>query len=168
VLLQRNAQLLSAFHDVLPVHRAREGLVLHLFLDGGHVHFEDAAVRLYVRDGGDETGQFVASVESLFERRHTRHTGMTGVRENSAADLLGHAALGEDRLTLLRMLVERRVNLPIEVVQQSRDGPFPDVFAEFGGVGGHAGLDRKRVLAETLGLGEFAEKVPGLVAGEHR
>ena len=41
------------------------------------------------------------------------------------------------------------------------------VLAELAGVGRDAGLDGQRVLAQPLGLGEFAEKIPGLFAIEH-
>src|SRR4051812_22105432 len=38
VFLERNAQFLRAFDDVLAIHAARKCLVLHLLLYGRHVH----------------------------------------------------------------------------------------------------------------------------------
>ena len=64
------------------------------------------------------------------QRRVARHAGMVGVRENRAADLFVHAALRQNRLALLRMLFERGVDLPIEIVQQRGDGPLLLVLAE--------------------------------------
>ena len=63
-----DAQFLRALDDFLAVHRAGEGLVLHLLLHRGHVHFEYAAVRLDVGDGGDEAGQLVAGEERLLQQ----------------------------------------------------------------------------------------------------
>src|ERR1051326_215901 len=98
VLLQRDTQLLRAVDDVLAVHAAREGLVLHLLLDAGYIYFVYSASWLDVGDGGDESGQLVAGVENLLQVGHARHTAVIGVRENGAADLFVHTAFGEHRL----------------------------------------------------------------------
>jgi len=168
VVFKRNAKLLCTIEDVLTVHGAGKGFVLHLFLYRGDVYFEDAAVRFDVRDGGDEAGQFVAGEESPLERRDARHAGVLRVGEDGAAYLFGDSAFGQYGFALLRVLFERRVDLPIEIVEQGSDGPESGIAAKFGGVGGDASFDGEGVLAESVGLGEFAEKVPGLGAGEHR
>ena len=59
------------------------------------------------------------------------------------------------------------MNLPIEIVQQRGEGPLRLVLAQLPGVGRHARLHGQRVFAESLGLGELAENVPGLFAIEH-
>jgi hypothetical protein len=95
------------------------------------------------------------------------HAGETGVRENRAPDLLGHAALGQNRLALGGVVRERGMNLPIEIVQQRRDRPLPLVFAELPRVRQHARLHCQRVLAQPLRFGELAQNVPSLLAIEH-
>ena len=96
-----------------------------------------------------------------------RHAGVVGVREDGAPDLFVHAALGQDGLALLRMFLQRGMNLPIEIVQQRGDGPLALVLAELPGIRRHARLHRQRVLAKPVGLREFAENIPGLFAIDH-
>ena len=162
MLFERHAQFLSAFDNVLPVDAAREGFVLHLLFHAGGVHFKDAAIGFHVGDGGDEPCQLVAGVEHLFERGNARHAAVVGVREDRAADLFVHSALGQHRLAQHRMVGGLRVNLPIEIVEQRGEAPLVFVLAKLAGVGGDAGLYRQSVLAESFGFGEFADDVPGL------
>ena len=60
------------------------------------------------------------------------------------------------------------MNLPIEIVQQRRDGPLRLVLAELPGVRRDARFHRESVFAESLRFGELAEYVPGLFPIEHR
>src|ERR1039457_450303 len=60
-----------------------------------------------------------------------------------------------------------RVELPIEIVEQGGDAPLELVLAQLPGVGDDAGLDGERVLAQSLGLGEFADDIPGLFTSQH-
>src|SRR5437763_11413644 len=67
------------------------------------------------------------------------------------------------------MLVERGVDLVVEVVEQGGDAPELLVAAEPRGVGGGRGLDGERVAKERLALRVTRERVPGLFASRrHR
>src|ERR1700758_3918387 len=66
------------------------------------------------------------------------------------------------------MLFERRVNLPIEIVQQGGEAPLVLIGPELPGIRLHARFNCQRVLAESFAFGEFAQNVPGLFAVEHR
>ena len=70
----------------------------------------------------DEAGQLVAGEDRLLQQRLARDAGVTGVGENRQDDHLGVALLAQDRGTDLRMLVERWVDLVVEVVQQGSGG----------------------------------------------
>ena len=48
---------------------------------------------------------------------------MLGVGEHGLDDLFRVALLSQDRRAVLRMLVERRVHLVVEVVEERRDAP---------------------------------------------
>src|SRR5215831_5015180 len=65
------------------------------------------------------------------------------------------------------MLVEGRMNLPVEVVEQGRDRPFELIFTKLARVSRHAGLHGKRVFAEAVRFGVLAENLPGFVPTEH-
>ncbi len=58
---------------------------------------------------------------------------------------LGVAEVAQDRCAVLRVLVERGVDLVVEVVQQSRHAPQLLVLAELPGVERRRRLDRERV-----------------------
>src|SRR6266702_3776078 len=88
MLFERHAQFRRAFHDILPVYAARERLVLHLLLHRRSVHFEYAAARLDIGNRGDESGQLVARIQHLFERRYPRYAAVIGMRKDGAPDLL--------------------------------------------------------------------------------
>src|SRR5262249_16672192 len=114
-----------------------------------------------------ESSEFITREQRFLKRRLARNARVVRVRKDGFADLLFNAALGEDRLTFLRVFLERWVDLPIEVVQQRGDRPLLLVFAELARIRGEAGLDRERVLAQPFGLREFAEKIPCLFAAQH-
>src|SRR4051812_40753960 len=65
------------------------------------------------------------------------------------------------------MLVERRMNLPVEVVQQRRQRPQSLIRPELPRVRRDARLHGQRVLPQPLRLRVFAKNVPGLFAIEH-
>src|SRR5258708_7521883 len=68
VLVEIDAELLRAIDDVLTAHRSGESFVLHLLPYRLSVNFENAALRLDVRDSGDETRKLVACEQCLFKR----------------------------------------------------------------------------------------------------
>src|SRR5262249_42148613 len=87
-----------------------------------------------------------------------------GVREYGAADLLTHAALGQDPFAGHWVLWSFRVNFVVEVMQQGRHRPLRFVLAILAGVRGDTSLDRQRVTSQALRLRELAENLPGWVA----
>ena len=90
---------------------------------------------------------------------------MLRVGEHRVDDLLGIALLAEDRRAVLRMLVERRVDLVVEVVEQRRDAPELLVAVELARVRRGRRLDGERVPQERLALRVRRQRLPGLVAG---
>ena len=77
--------------------------------------------------------------------------------------------LTEDRLSVLRVLVERGVDLVVEVVQERGRAPELLVLAELSRVRADGRLDRERVPQERLALRVRSEGLPGSVAGDlHR
>ena len=87
------------------------------------------------------------------------------MREDRVDDLLGIPLLAQDRRAVLRVLVEGRVDLVVEVVQQRRHAPELLVPAEPAGVRRRRGLDRERMAEQGLALGVPGERLPGLFAG---
>ena len=90
---------------------------------------------------------------------------MVGVRQHRLDHDLGIALLAQDRRAVLRVLVERGVDLVVEVVQQRRHPPELLVLAEPDGIGGGRGLDGQGVAQERLALRVTGERLPGLFAG---
>ena len=84
------------------------------------------------------------------------------MREDRLDHLLGIALLAEDRGAVLGMLVERRVDLVVEVVQQRDDAPELLVLAEPARVRPRRGLDGERVPEQRLALGVRRERLPRL------
>ena len=87
------------------------------------------------------------------------------MREDRLDHVLRIALLAQDRRPVLRMLVERRMDLPVEVVQQGDDAPDVLVLAEAPRVGADRGLDGERVAAQPLTLCVARERVPGRALG---
>ena len=112
----------------------------------------------------DEPAQLVAGEEHLLERRVAREPEMFGVGEHRLDDLLGVALVAEDRSAVLRMLVERRVHLIVEVVQECRDAPELLVLAELARVSGRGRFDRECVAQERLALRVPRQRLPGAFA----
>ena len=89
------------------------------------------------------------------------------MREHRLDHLLRVALLAQDRRAVLRMLVERGVDLVVEVVEQSGHAPELLVLAELARVPRGRGLDGERVAQERLALRVRRQRFPGLVAGRH-
>ena len=111
----------------------------------------------------DEAGELVAGEEGLLQRRVARQAEVRAVREHRLDHLLRPALLAQDRRAVLRMLVERRVDLVVEVVEQCGRPPELLVLAELRRVGAHRGLHRKRVTQQRLALRVAVERLPGLL-----
>jgi hypothetical protein len=67
---------------------------------------------------------------------------------------------------VLRMLVERGVDLVVEVVEQRDAPPELLVLAEALRVAAHGGLDGERVAQQRLALRVARQRLPGVVAGD--
>ncbi len=88
------------------------------------------------------------------------------MREHGADDDLGVALLAEDGRAVLRMLVQRGVDLVVEVVEQRDAAPELLVLAEAACVAAHRGLDGERVAQQRLALRVAGQRRPGGVAGD--
>ena len=115
--------------DLVAVHAGGERRLLELLphrlrlqpLEPGRPH-EPARV--------DEAAQLVAREQRLLQQRVARQREVLRVREHGLDDLLRIALLAQDRRAVLRMLVERRMDLVVEVVEQRGDAPELLVLAE--------------------------------------
>src|SRR5204862_47859 len=128
----------------------------------------DQATLVSFRPPGDPAA-LVAGEERLLQERVARQGEMLGVRKHRLDHLLGIALLAQDRGAVLRMLVERRVHLVVEVVQERSDSPELFVLAELPRIRGHGCLDGERVPQQRLALGVAGERLPGTFASRlHR
>ena len=116
--------------------------------------------------GMNEPCKLVAREERLLEVRVARHREVLCVRQHALDQLLRVALLAEDRGTVLRMLVQRGVDLVVEVVQERGRAPELLVPVELARIGTNRGLHRQRVAQERFALCVTGERVPGAVAGD--
>src|SRR4051794_3802320 len=134
------------------MHAGREGRLLELLLD---------RLRLEPLEPGrpneparvDEPGELVAREERLLQQRLARDGEMLRVGENRHDQHLWVALLAEDRRPILRMLVERGMDLVVEVVQERGAAPQLFVLAEVAGVPARRRLDGERMAEQRLALG---------------
>ena len=89
------------------------------------------------------------------------------MREHGVDHDLRIALRAQDRRAVLRVLVERGVDLVVEVVEQRGDAPELLVLSETGRIRGRRGLHGERVAQQSLTLGVVRQRRPGLLAG-HR
>src|SRR5262249_18280543 len=113
----------------------------------------------------DEAGELVAGEERLLERRVALHVQVLGMREHGLDHVLRIPLLTQDRSAVQRVLVERGVDLVVEVVAERRDTPELLVAAEARRVRGGRRLDRERVTEQRLAPRVARQRVPGLLAG---
>src|SRR3954451_20439444 len=86
------------------------------------------------------------------------------MRQDSFDDLFRVTLVAQDRRAVLRMLVERRMHLVVEVVQQSDGAPQFLVLTEIPRVPPHARLDAERMTEQWLALRVLRECLPGAFA----
>ena len=84
--------------------------------------------------GVDEPRQLVTGKERSLERRVAWEIQMVRVREDGVDHDFRIPLLAQDRRPVLGVLVERRVDLVVEVVQESRHPPQLLVLTESPGV----------------------------------
>src|SRR5579884_1854166 len=118
--------------------------------------------RAHEAAGVHEARELVAGEERLLERRVARQAEVVRVREHRLDDLLGVALLAQDRRAVLGVLVERRVYLVVEVVQERRHPPQLLVLAEAARVRRGGRLDRERVAQQRLAGGVAGQRLPGV------
>src|SRR6266511_546559 len=89
---------------------------------------------------------------------------MLGVGENAFDHLFGITLLPKNGRAVLRMLVERGVDLVVEVVQQRGHAPQLLVLAEMARIGADGRLDRKRMPKKRLALRVAGQGLPSALA----
>src|ERR1700745_1252570 len=82
VVVERNAELLSAVVDVVATDSARERFIFQFFLHGCGFHLVDAFGGFDERAGGEEAGEFVAGKEGVIKGGDARHAGVAGMAED--------------------------------------------------------------------------------------
>ncbi len=112
-----------------------------------------------------EAGQLVAREQHLLELRVARHREVLGMREDGLDQLLRVALLAQDRRAVLRMLVERGMDLVVEVVEEGGRAPELLVLAVEPCVGADGRLDGERVPQQRLALRVLRERLPRLLTG---
>src|SRR5207247_11440790 len=155
---------LGALVDVVPVHAGRERRLLELLLDGLRLERLDP-VRAYEPAGVDEPTELIAGEERPLERRVARQAEVRRVREDALDHRLGVALLAQDRRPVLRVLLERGVDLVVEVVQERGRAPELLILPEAHGVSADRGLDGEGVAEQRLALRVPREGLPGPVSG---
>src|SRR5947209_7202866 len=90
------------------------------------------------------------------------------MRKDRPANFFGDSTFSQYRFALHRMIGRRRVDLPVKVVEQSRDSPELPVFPKFFRVRNHAGFDAQHVPAEIFALDKFANNIPSLISSHAR
>lgn len=131
VVVERDAEFLSAVVDVVATDAARERFIFELFLHGRGFHLVDALGGFDERASGEEAGELVAGKEGVVERRNACHAGVAGVAEDCVNDFFGVSALAEN-LRAFKGVLFRRVMFRVgpafvvEIVKQA--GQAPGVF----------------------------------------
>jgi len=107
----------------------------------------------------------LAIPENIGQGAAALDTGAGGVvGENGLDHDLVDTALAQDRRPHGRVVLERRMDLPVEVVEQTREPPEIRVLAEPLGVRADGGLDREHVTAESGLLDELVQGFEGAIA----
>jgi hypothetical protein len=163
VLVEVDLEQVGALLHLVAVHACGEGRLLQLLLHG--LRLEPVQSRRPDEPAGmDEAGELVAREEGLLERRVPRKAEVLRVREDSLDDLLGIALFAKNRRPVLRVLVERGVDLVVEVVEKRDDAPELLVLAELPRVEPRRRLHGERVTQERLALRVTSERLPCLIA----
>src|SRR5204863_8377782 len=102
--------------------------------------------------------------ERLFQLRIAWNRQMLGMGEHGIDHLLGVALFPEDRRAVLRVVVQRRVHLVVEVMKQADGAPELLVLAELPRVPAHARLGTDGVTQLRFALRVLGERLPGVFA----
>ncbi len=168
VIVEADAEAFGTVHDVVPVDSGRERRLLQFLAHRAGLERLDP-VRADEPAGVDEAGELVAREQGLLQHRVARQVEMLRVGEDRLDHDLGISLLTQDLGAVLRMLVERRVHLPVEVVEERSDPPELLVLAEAAGVRARRRLDGETVASQRLVSRVAREGCPGVAAGHvHR
>jgi hypothetical protein len=168
VLVEFNPELLGAAVDLVPVHTGGERGLLELLPDRFRLQRLDP-VRPDEAARVNETRELVAGEQRLLELRVAGHLEVLRVGEDGLDQLLRIALLTQDGSAVLRVFVERGMDLVIEVVQESGGPPELLVPAEHLGVPADRRLYCEGVTAKRLALRVARERLPRLLASHiHR
>jgi len=96
VFLDRDGQFFRAFADIVAIDAAREGFVLEFALHRIGFDLENALSRFDQGACGQEAGKFVASKQSMFERRFARNVAVIGVGNDGANHFFRVTAFAQD------------------------------------------------------------------------
>jgi hypothetical protein len=80
------------------------------------------------------------------------------VTQNVLNDVFGNAAFTQDRRALAGMSVQRWMDLPVEVMDQSQQAPGFRILAELLGVKTHGSFHRKHMADQAFVFYEFLHK----------
>ena len=163
MVVELDAEALGARVDLVAMHPRSERRLLQLLLDGLRLERGDP-VGANESAGVHEARQLVTGEERPLERRVPRDRQVLGVRKHRLDELLGIALIAQDGGAVLRMLVERGVDLVVEVVEEGGRPPELLVRAKAPGVSPHGSLYREGVPAQWLGLRIPGQRLPGAVS----
>ncbi len=165
MLVELDAEELRAGMNLVPVDAGCKRRLLQLLLhrlrrEGGD------PVRANKPAGVDEPGQLVAREERPLQVRVARHRQVLGVRQDRFDQLLGIPLLAENRGAVLRMLVERGVDLVVEIVEKRGRAPELLVSAHLPRIGAHSSFHSQGMAQEGFALRVTGERVPGAIASD--
>jgi hypothetical protein len=163
VLVELEAELLCAAINLVAMHAGREGRLLELLPHRLGLERLDP-VRPDEPAGVNEPRELVAGEQRLLQLGVSVDRQMLGVREDGVDELLRIALFPQDRRTVLGMLVERRMDLVVEIVEEGGCPPEVLVLTEFPGVPAYRGLDRQCMTPQRLALRKARKRVPCALA----
>ena len=165
VLVQVDPQQLRARVYLVPVHAGRERGLLELLLAPTSARAPSIPV-------GRTSPHAWMNPESSSQANSVFFSGVSrGIARCSACERiasmtsLGVSLLAQDRRAVLRVLVERRMDLVVEVVEEGRHAPQLLVLAGPARIPRTAASTASAWPQQRLALGVARECVPGLLAG---
>ena len=164
VLVELEPDELGTPVDLVAVHTRRERRLLELLPDRLRLETVQTG-RSHEPTGVDEARELVTREQRLHQLGLTRDREVLGVREHGLDQPFGIPLLAQDRRAVLGMLVERGVDLVVEVVEKRSAAPRFLVLASQPRVVPHRRLDGERVAKERLARRVTRQRLPGLVAG---
>jgi hypothetical protein len=164
VLVQLEPEQLRSGVHLVAMDAGREGRLLQLLLHRLRLEPVQAG-RAHETARMDEARELVAREEHPLELCVARHREVLGVGEHGLDQLLRVALLAQDRRAVLGVLVERGVDLVVEVVQERDRPPEVLVLSVKPSVEADGGLDRLRVPEQRLARRVPRQRFPGLRTG---